>query len=57
MKITPYERVKLWRKQNPDKFKEQWIRNYQNNAEKIKAKKREKYRKDRELFYKELLSK
>lgn len=47
MKISPYERVKQWRKNNPDKHKEQWMRYYQVNAEKVKAYKKAKRLKDK----------
>lgn len=42
-KVNAYEITKKWREENPEKFREQWLRRYKNNAEKIKAKKRERY--------------
>lgn len=42
MKIDPYERVKKWRENNPDKHREQWLRYYKANAEKVKAYKKAK---------------
>jgi ribosomal protein L37AE/L43A len=47
MKLTPYEKVKQWRKDNPEKFKEQYKRRYLNNAEAIKERKRIKYHEDK----------
>ena len=44
MKITNYERVKQWRKSNPEKSKEQWKRYYDKHSERIKSQKRENYK-------------
>ena len=42
--LSPYERLKKWRKEHPEKLREQWLRRYQKHAETIKANKRTKYR-------------
>ena len=36
IKLTPYERNKLWRKQNPEKYKEQDRRKYLARKERLK---------------------
>ncbi len=44
MKITKYERVKLWRKANPERARAQRQRYYQAHAEILRAKRRNNYK-------------
>jgi hypothetical protein len=44
MKITNYERVKLWRQANPEKARAQRQRYYQSHAEILRAKRKNNYR-------------
>ena len=37
VKLTPYQRNKLWRQANPEKYKEQNRRKYQARKERMKA--------------------
>jgi hypothetical protein len=42
--MTKYENVKRWREKNPAKHRKQWLRWYQANKEKIKARKKALYK-------------
>ncbi len=44
MKITNYERVKLWRKAKPEMARAQRQRYYQSHAEILRAKRKNNYR-------------
>ena len=49
MKLTPYERTKIWRDKNPKKARDQRMKYYYSHLEELREKRKERYKNSKSI--------